>query len=448
MITASQSAQAEFAAIVGAPGVVTDETARRALAVDGAVPTSVVYPRTAEEVAAILKCAAQHDLAVIPCRNATKLGVGNIPRRYDVALSLKEMNNVWHYEPADLTVSVEPGMKLGDFQEMLARNGLWIPLDPPGGPRASLGGILAANASGPLRLFYGSPRDMVLGMKVATTEGKIIKTGGRVVKNVAGYDLTKLLLGSYGSLGVIVEASFKLFPLPAQRATFVFRVPSIESARDLRRRIVNSPLTPMRMVLLNGEASEILAEDKSASPASNEFAMFVEAGGTMNVLDRYSRTFGELAKAAGVEVNSITPKDTERTWSLLADFRSEFSTNNPGLLSLRASLPIAATEEFILRAEQEADRTKSRMACLAQTAAGVVHLHFFEALEAAATIDKLRAITKELHGALVVEGCSPEIKSRVEVWGAPGNDFEVMRKIKQAWDPKGTLAPGRFVGAL
>jgi glycolate oxidase FAD binding subunit len=210
--------------------VVTDPAACALLAVDGKVPNYVLYPDSAEKVAAVLRCAAENDLAVIPCRNGTKLATGSPPRRYDVALSLKEMTRVWHFEAADLTIGLEPGMKFGDFQEFIGRHGLWLPLDPRGGARASIGGIIAANAAGLLRQGFGGPRDMVLGLKIALTDGKIVKTGGRVVKNVAGYDLGKLMVGSYGSLGVIVEANLKLYPKPPERVTFAVRVSTLLSA--------------------------------------------------------------------------------------------------------------------------------------------------------------------------------------------------------------------------
>ena len=451
MITTHESAQAEFASIVGAAHVVSDEVTCRTLSIDGLAPKSVVYPKSPEQVAAALKCAVDHDLAVIPCRSATKLSMGNIPRRYDVALSLKELNNVWHYEPADLTVSVEAGIKLGDFAQLLARNGLCIPLDPPGGARSSLGGILATNAAGPLRQFYGAPRDMVVGMKIATTDGKIIKAGGRVVKNVAGYDLTKLLIGSFGSLGVIVEANLKLFPLPAGRATFAFRAPRLEMARDLRRRIVNSPLTPMRMVLMNEGAKGLLAPGAHSGEGAGEFALWVEAGGTQRVLEHYARTLEELGRAAGASATPLESEDAERGWARIADFHSWLGAEFPRLMILKALLPIAAGEDFVNRAQQEAERAKLRLAVFAHTGVGVLSLCWLDPSDISgmvAAIESLRRIANEMRGALVVERCEPEIKNRVDVWGAPGNDFEIMRKIKAAWDPKGILSPGRFVGAL
>ncbi|MHB8655429.1 MAG: FAD-binding oxidoreductase [Terriglobia bacterium] len=451
MITTLGSAQAEFASIVGAAQVVSDEVTCRILAIDGLTPKSVVYPKSPEQVAAVLKCATHHDLAVIPCRSATKLGIGNIPRRYDVALSLKELNNVWHYEPADLTVSVEAGIKLGDFAQLLARNGLWLSLDPPGGARSSLGGILATNAAGPLRQFYGAPRDMVVGMRIATTDGKIIKAGGRVVKNVAGYDLTKLLIGSYGSLGVIVEANLKLFPLPAGRATITFRAPKLEVARDLRRRIVNSPLTPMRMVLMNGGAEGLLAPGAQSRECAGEFALWVEAGGTQRVLERYARTLEELGRAAGASATPLESKYAEGGWARIADFSSWLGAEFPRLVILKASLSITAGEDFVDRAQQEAEKAKSRLAVFAQTGVGVVNLCWLDASDVSGTvtaIENLRRVANEMRGALVIERCEPEIKNRVDVWGTSGNDFEIMRKVKAAWDPKDILSPGRFLGRL
>ena len=451
MITTLESAQAEFASIIGAAHVVSDVMTCQTFAIESHAPKCVVYPKSSEQVAAVLKCAADHDLAVIPCRSATKLGIGNIPRRYDLALSLKEMNNVWHYEPADLTVSVEAGIKLGDFAELLARDGLWLPLDPPGGARSSLGGILATNATGPLRQYYGAPRDMVVGMKIATADGKIIKSGGRVVKNVAGYDLTKLLIGSYGSLGVIVEANLKLFPLPAGRTTFVFRVPKLEMARDLRRRIVNSPLTPIRMVLLNSEAEGLLAPCARGGEGAGEFALWVEAVGAQRVLERYARTLEELGRAAGAGATSLEREAAERGWSRIADFSSWLGPDFPSRAILRASLPIAAGEDFVNRAQQEAERAKSRLAVFAQTGMGVINLCLLDVSDVSGTvtaIENLRRMANEMRGAFVVERCEPEIKTRVEVWGTPGNDFEIMRKVKHSWDPKGILSPGRFVGRL
>ena len=448
--SAADAAQAEFAAIVGESRVTADSAACEGFTVDGKVPSCVVYPASAEEVAAVLQCAAAHELAVLPCRNLTKIGIGHPPRRYDVALSLKEMNRVWYYEPADLVISVEPGMKLGDFQHFVGRHRLWLPLDPAGGARASLGGILAASSSGPLRSAYGTPRDMVLGMKIATTEGKVIKTGGRVVKNVTGYDMAKLLIGSYGTMGVIVEASFKLYPLPAARATFVLRLSTLDGACELRRRIQRSPLQPQRLVLLDAEASKLVRSGSPLAPAANTeislWEVWVEAAGSARVIERYARELEELGRAVGAPAER---EPAESAWARVADFRTWLSAAYPGLVVLKAVLPISATEQFLGQVEQQAEGL--RRASLSQIGVGIVCVCVLEEPGAPSIrplVERLRAAATSLGGALVVECCPAELKAEIDVWGPPGDDFEIMRKLKHAWDPKGILSPGRFVGGL
>jgi len=448
---AIETAQTAFASILGAAHVVTDPATCAGLGVDGMAPQCVLYPMSGEEVAAALRCAAEHDLAVIPCRNGTKLDIGNPPRRYDVALSLKDMNRVWHYEPSDLTITAEPGMKFGDFQHFVAREGLWLPLDPPGGPRATLGGIVATNASGPLRLFYGAPRDMVLGMKIATTEGKVVKTGGRVVKNVAGYDIAKLLIGSYGSLGVIVEVSLKLFPLPSHRATFVLTAGRLGIARDIRRRILASPLTPVRMLLLDSGAAALVRRGPPPVLEVHEPELWLEFGGSLRVMERCAGELEDVAKAAGARISVLPSDEAEGVWSRLTDFRPWLREVAPRLVVLKATLPDSASEEFLSRAQQEAENDKVQSAGFCQAGVGIVHVCLLGAESDAglvALIGRLRAAAQEFGGALVVEDAPVDVKKQLDVWGSTDDDFAIMKKLKALWDPKGVLSPGRFVGGL
>jgi glycolate oxidase FAD binding subunit len=484
--TAVQSAHSEFAAIVGDSRILCDPAACQGYAVDGKVPSLVVFPQSAEHVAAVLKCAADHDVAVIPCRNLTKIGIGNPPRRYDVALSLKELNRVWYYEPADLVVSAEPGMKFSDLQHLLSRHRLWLPLEPVGGDRASIGGILATNSAGPLRAAYGGPRDMVLGMKIATTEGKIIKAGGRVVKNVTGYDTAKLLIGSYGTLGVIVEASLKLFPRLPDTTTFVVTAGTLEKARELRRAIQQAPLERLRMLLLDRNMLGYFRESAGLIEWEGGWQLWIQAGGSETVLDRCSRELEQIARKASVPLITRRKPDgvTETVWCWPSSLHYGAGIVGHDLL-LKASLPVAATEEYLNRAYETTGATAT-IRSLAQPAVGVVMLglgppvdtneivglirtHHHdrtgpEAMEAwrenyqdrfnawaepaVGLAGKLRALAIGMGGALVAEVVPNELKGRIDAWGPPGDDFEIMRKMKQTWDPKAILSPGRFVGGL
>jgi glycolate dehydrogenase FAD-binding subunit len=451
VITALDRVRTELAAIVGAARVVADDEACAVFSVDGQKPKLVVYPSSAEQVAQALCYAARERLAVIPSRNTTKLAMGNPPREYDVALSLKEMNRVWHYEPDDLTISVEPGMKLGDFQHFVGRHNLWLPLNPPGGTSASMGGIVATNATGSYRCHYGAPRDMVLGMKIATTEGKVIKAGGRVVKNVAGYDLTKLLIGSCGTLGVIVEMSFKLFPRPAEFGNFVLTAATWEKAREIRRALQQSPIRPLRAVLLDTSYMEFLKKAESHRVWSGGCEVWVEVGGTKRVIERCSAELNKVAAHAGETMRPQEWENTsDRVWWRVDEPHPDVRANPLDWL-LKVSLPAAALEEYLIRANRELRRPEHFWTCWAEPLGGIVRLWLHpepveNGIEEAAL--GLRRLAGELGGALLVEIAPAAGKDRVDAWGAVGDDFQIMRKLKDAWDPNHILSPGRFVGRL
>ena len=292
---------------------------------------------------------------------------------------------------------------------------------------------------------------MVLGMKIATAEGRVLKAGGRVVKNVAGYDIARLLIGSHGTLGVIVETSFKLFPLPAERETFVIAAGTLGIARDLRRRILQSPLTPLRMVLLDARAAGLtLAGTPLARPAK-EPEVWLEMAGSPRVKERCHRELQTLAKAAGAPLQSLGAGDADHLWTRSSDLQSWLPGRNPDAVILKALLPDAASEELVSRAEQEAESDKVALASFVQLGVGVVR--FALLLEATPRsvpelILRLREAAESFGGVLVVERCPLAIKEGVDVWGKPGDDFAVMRKIKKAWDPSGVLSPGRLLGRL
>ena len=451
MAAVAEAIRAEFAGIVGNGHLTANDTARGQLAIDGRVPDCVVYPYSAEQVAQMLRCAAEHDQAVAACGGATSLGIGNIPRKYDVALCMRNITNVRYYEPSDLTAGIGAGMKLADLQNLLSRDGLWLPLDPPGDGQATIGGIAATNASGPLRQFYGAPRDMVVGMQVAITEGKLIKTGGRVVKNVAGYDLGKLLIGSYGTLGIITEVNLKLFPLPSERRTFILSTGTLGIARDLRRNILRSPIDPLRMVLLDAEAARMVYSASRLDHAGHEPQMWLEAGGSQSVLDRTRKELDALGRAVGAKVCAHEKESAQAAWQVISDFSNWLGRACPGAVVMKSTVPIASSEEFLSLAQQEAQNERVRMASVAQSGVGILYLGLLDSLKVsqmAGLIGRIRKAAEKAGGALVVVSAATDLKAQLDVWGPPGSGFDLMRKMKAAWDPKGILAPGRFLGSI
>lgn len=444
MTSAVSSLRNELSTLVGEAQVQTDPAACLALAVDGKVPECVVSPTTSEQLAAVLRYARQHHLALIPCGRGTKLSTGNPPERYDVALSVRQLSSVIHYEPADLTITVQAGMSFGKFQELAGRDGLWLPLDPRGASDSTIGGIIAANAAGPLRHGFGGPRDMVLGLKIAGTDGAIAKTGGRVVKNVAGYDLGKLLTGSYGTLGVMVEASLKLFPKPVERATFSINAGILDVTKDLRRRILRSPIDALRLVVLDAQAVQLLDASRE-EPSGLE--LWAEFGGSHRVIERCRLELERLASTAGVRVARHEEADTG--WGRVADLARWLQPRFPGVTVLKAALPVAAGEELLGRAQQEAEAARIPMASFAQVGVGIIHFCLLQDAPGAGVADfvtRLRKTAEELGGSLMVEHGSAELKLRVNAWGSVGDDLDAMRRIKSAWDPDGILSPGRMLG--
>ncbi len=447
MTGALEAIRAEFAALPGAPEVLADH-ACAAFAVDGIVPGSVAAASTAEQVAALLACAGEHRLALIPLGNGTKRTTGNLPRRFDAALSLSKLNRLIHYEPGDLTITVEAGMQFGELQELVGRDGLWLPLDPRGGAKSTIGGIIAANAAGPLRQGFGGPRDMVLGLKIATTDGKIAKTGGRVVKNVAGYDLGKLLTGSFGTLGVIVETSLKLFTKPPARATFKIRAGTLTIARDLRGRLRRSPLDAMRLLLADRRACALL-RGSPLEAMGEEFELWIEVSGSARVLQRCENELSKLASAAGARVEQV--EKAAEPWERVSDLADWLQPKYPDITILKAALPSAVSEGFLTLAGQESIAAQITLAVFAQVGVGIVHASLLQETLSpgvAGLVARLREVASSLGGTLIVENCPVALKSQVDVWDARGDDLQAMRKLKSAWDPHEILSPGRFVAGI
>ena len=226
-----------------------------AFTVDGVRPRYLCTPATVDELSGAVRVAGQAGVTVIPWGGGTRMSLGFPPRSADLVVQTTKLREIVEYEPADLTVTVQAGMPLADLQERLRAEGQMLALDPAAADRATIGGLIAANASGPLRLLYGTARDLVIGTRVVNADGVISKAGGRVVKNVAGYDLNKLYVGSLGTVGVIVELSFKLHPLPQAQGMLLASFPSAADAAQAISTLMRSPLGPAAVELLDAGAA-------------------------------------------------------------------------------------------------------------------------------------------------------------------------------------------------
>ncbi len=417
-------------------------------AVDGLVPQAVAMPESVQQVAEVMALAHRDKAALIPWGGGTSIGLGNVPRRYDIALCLSRLSDVVEYEPADLTVTVQAGKTLADFQAHLAQNDQWLPLDPPSPAEATIGGLLATNASGPSRHAYGTARDLVLGMRIVQADGRIIKAGGRVVKNVAGYDLSRLLIGSQGTLGVIVEATFKLTPLPRAEQTVAVSLPSADEAY---RFAAQTPQLSLRaLTLLNAPAAR-LVEPLSGVPLP-PFVLLMAVAGEGTAMERSLSALGELAdKATEASMVEMGAGAGSQFWQDLAGLTQRFASG-PNLVCKGAARPSQAP---LLIESIEATGKASNIVPLvvSHLTAGVVYSVWRlpadqETDQGLSIVDALRRAASELAGTMVVEACPRPLKERLDVWGEPGADFSLVQRIKEQFDPEGILSPGRFLGKL
>lgn len=403
----------ELESIVGREGMQPEPAA---FAVDGFVPEAAVAPSSYEQVAEVIRYAAAQGLAVIPWGGGRHMHLGNVPRRYDLALSLSRLTGIVEYEPADLTVTCRAGTSIGELSARLAGEGQIAPLESLWGSEATIGGLLAANAAGPGRHAYGTARDFTIGMKVVTADGRLTKAGGRVVKNVAGYDLCKLYIGSLGTLGVIVEATFKLSPLPKVTRPLVLRFETPSDACAFANGLRGRGLALRSLQVVSG-GSATLSLDVAGTPAA---------------VERSLREVDALAKEAGTIV--------EPAHEPLV-FAEAFGAASPSLLCKLSVLPRDVARLFeALNASNDPPRT------VVWPTVGVVYAGWPVADDAAGKIERTRALVAAYAGTPVVERCPLELKQTIDVFADIPPSFALMQGVKREFDPQGVLSPGRQVG--
>ena len=416
------------------------------LTIDGCRPSVMVAPANADQVAEILRFANTEKLKVLPCGGGSKLHMGNIPSRIDIAISTLRLIHVDSYEPADLTAIVGSGFRLTDFAAMTSRNGQWLPFNPPG-KGATLGGIIATNAFGSLRTAYGTPRDYVIGLKIVTADGTLIKTGGRVVKNVAGYDLNKLFIGSYGTLGVIVETGFKLRPIPETETSCLVTSQSFETLSSLANQIHRSELLPLSSILMD---TRVLRRF-DVPPGTAQWALLVRVGDNEPSAIYQLNRIRELAGfQSGTTFSRPIDEVSDRLWQGTGNFEIDFDAE----VTLRISSLPNQVVNVIADCEAQLKNSGLGFSIIAHTANGIVYLYIKHLSDGAAArlrvieaIKNLRADVKDA-GNVVVERAPVEIKREAEVWGEPRGTAQLLRALKTKFDPDSTFVSGRFVGRI
>ncbi|MFN8526377.1 MAG: FAD-binding oxidoreductase [Chloroflexota bacterium] len=416
--------------------------------VAGMRPSLVASPGSPEEMAAVMKIADGSGVAAIPWGGGTRMTVGLPPRRAELVVKTTGLDEIIEYEPADLTVTVQAGITLGALQARLAREGQFLALDPAAADRATIGGLIAANASGPLRFMYGAARDLVIGTRVVNADGIISKAGGRVVKNVAGYDLNKLYIGSLGTVGIVVELSFKLHPLPQVEGFTVAAFQSLDDAEHAANTIFRSPLGASCIELLNASA----ASNVLASSVADGYVLIVGAGGFEKAVQRQLREFRAICEKAA-EIQDYTDSTSlGRTWSGL---REHSDPSSEGVTLLKMAVPPSRSARALACLADEASKVGFTAGVQAHAGTGVAYARILTdggaaelAGRLATLLNATRAYASGEGGSLVVEACPAAAREGLDVWGDPGDGFPIMKSLKERLDPNATLNPGRFVRGL
>ena len=391
----------------------------------GVQPKLVALPGSESELAEILRLSNDAGLAVIPRGGGTKIAWGNPPSRADLILSTARMNNVLEYASSDLTVTVEAGCTFQKLQETLAEHGQRLAIDPLWPERATVGGILSANDSGALRLRFGSLRDLIIGATIALPDGTLASSGGKVVKNVAGYDLSKLVTGALGTLGVITRAVFRLHPLPHNSCSFSIATAQPAATRDLVLAIQDSKLAH---AALQSHFSD------EALPTSDILFEGTEAG-----LDAQAAHLRTLCKDAEIsDVSATAWNARHELWS----FSDPAETTIAKISTLPADLA-RIIELFHHAADSYSVRWKS---LIYATGLGWLRLEGpAENLRLALT--NLRSDLERKTGSLVIL-YRPAKLFALDAWGTPGDSLPLMKSVKHCLDPANTLNPARFLAGI
>jgi glycolate oxidase FAD binding subunit len=436
--------------IVGPEHVRTGEAAGR-FAVDGVRPEVAVFPGSVEEVSAVLAACSEARVGVIPWGGGTSMGQGAIPARGEVALGLTRLDRVLEHEPADMTSTVQAGMTLAAYQAALGERGQFLALDAPSSGRATIGGILAANVSGPRRIRYGTARDLLIGAKIVHADGTVTRSGAKVVKNVTGYDLNKLYVGSLGTLGVIVEACFRLYPHPTAERTWIGWLPDAARGRDAVAALLDSPLVPSALELLNRAAAEGVLSQAGISPKAGSMLLAVAVASVPEAVAAQLGEVARLARPHGGEGEVVAGEAHERFWQAVRDV----GANGEAGITLKASVLPGHVGEAFGRGEAIAAQHGLRVASVSEAGTGVVRYRLWDGAgggepqrRMVEAVLALRAMAGGVRGSLVVLDAPPEVKAAADVWGPVGQGLALMRALKEQFDPSHTLNPGRFVGGL
>jgi len=413
---------------------------------DGRNATATDRPESVDALRGVVLDRVAGGHALYPQGGCSALDYGGIPRSPGVAVDTRALDRVIDYPAADMTVTVEAGITLSTLQGVLAGENQRLLIEAPHPDRATLGGIYATNTCGPRRFGSGRPRDQVIGVSFVTADGALVKGGGRVVKNVAGYDFPRLLTGSLGMLGVIAQLTLKVRPRPEATAVVWVPLRGVEEIGPALDLLHTSSTRPMALELLNPPAARFVAAGSGFASDGWVLAAGFEdnAPSVAWQIDRFRTELGR------VDAVALEGADAEPLWAALSGFQDA----PLGPLGFVAGMRPSAVAAFVRGLDA------GRWAVQAHAGSGVVRAFLLETpeLHAAASalpgpevsneVSTLRAAAIVAGGALTLNRCPPAWKGPLKVWGDPRPDWPLAERVKKAFDPRGVMNPGRFIGTI
>jgi FAD/FMN-containing dehydrogenase len=467
----------ELAGITGPDRLKTDPAVTTQYAVDGVFPKAVAFPKDTRMVAALVQCACRGNLAMVPWGSGTKMAMGNPPKRLDLVVCMARMNHMLDVDTANLTITVEAGVKFRDVQARLAteedrcylpiedlkteagefvcsdrsHSGCFLPMDPSFSEKATIGGIVAANTTGPRRLLYGLPRDLVLGVRFVTPKGDIIGAGGKTVKNVSGYDVSKLMIGSLGSLGILCEMTLRLLPLPEKMETLLFSFDSFSDAGAFAGAILGTKLLPAAVEVANKAAIDNMDFRGSLDFTPGSYVVMVALEAFEEAVGRMRKELLAMAPHFKAKGHSLVQEEKHRLfWLTVGELQGTALHRFPRLVALQLNYPLSAWKTVFEFADKTLSQARTDHTLLCHAGNGLTLINLLpdskgaDDKSLAGAVRALLAECRKAGGNLVVQSAPADLKKALPVWGEPGSDLPLMKRIRVELDPLGIMNPGRF----
>ncbi len=409
----------------------------------------IVYPKTEEEIVSLLKYANSNGKKISIISGGTKRGFGGLVEYFDILLSLKNYKGVVEHTVGDMTLTVRPGTTIKELQDYLAKTNQKISLDPAWPEYATIGGVIASNESGPKRLRYGSARDIVIGLRVVYPDGTVIRSGGKVVKNVAGYDMNKLFIGSMGTLGVLSEITFKLLPLPKYESLVLlsFSEGSENEIKSFAVKLLDSILEPVSVELLNPSLSKRLINQDSYTLALS----FEDVESSVHYQEEFVKN---NLQPTGTNLQILPQEEARLFWDKFSRIApngvtTEVNSNNQVEAALKVGVVNLDVLQVLEACKQLQDSINVKIEAHGGLGHGLCQINLSgESDNIVTAIQKLRESVTQLGGYAVVTHLPYALRLKVDVWGEKPSYFALLEGIKEKVDPKKVLNSKRFVGGI